>query len=110
MTNNSNVTTKNIVNDNAVYNIINQVVKCDCNTTKHDTQDPDCLCEDCYEEQIDRLNEQLKRKAVLDDRERILHGIRWSNVQNLCGIIDDPSKCMRVIEFLEKLINEGEQK
>ena len=113
MNNNSNKTTENIVNDNAVYNIVNQVVKCDCKTAKHDPADYECACADCLDEQVDRLNEMLIRKkaqdAVKEDRERILHGIFWSNTQDLCGIIDDPSKCMRVIEFLEKVIK-GEQK
>ena len=113
MTNNSNKTTENIVNDNAVYNIVNQVVKCDCDTAKHDPADYECACEDCLDEQVDRLNEMLIQKAVQEavqeDRERILHGIFWSNTQDLCGIIDDSAKCMRVIEFMEKLIK-GEQK
>lgn len=113
MTNNLNATTENIVNDNAVYNIVNQVVKCDCNTVKHDPADYECACNDCLDEQVDRLNEMLIRKkaqdAVREDRERILNGIRWSNTQDLCGIIDDPSKCFRVIEFMENLIK-GEQK
>lgn len=104
MTNNSNKTTENIVNDNAVYNIVNQVVKCDCN--KHDPADYECACEDCLDEQVDRLNEMLIRKAVLDDRQRILTGIKLSNTQTLCEIIDDPAKCLRVIEFLENLIKE----
>lgn len=38
MTNNSNKTTENIVNDNAVYNIVNQVVKCDCEERRLSTQ------------------------------------------------------------------------
>ena len=113
MTNNSNATTENIVNDNAVYNIVNQVVKCDCETVKHDPADYECACNDCLDEQVDRLDEMLIRKkaqdAVREDRERILHSIRWSNTQDLCGIIDDPSKCMKVIELLEKVIK-GEQK
>ena len=109
MNNNSNATTENIVNDNAVYNIVNQVVKCDCNNVKHDPADYECACNDCLDEQVDRLDEMLIRKAVQEDRERILHSISWSNTQDLCGIIDEPSKCMRVIELLEKVIK-GEQK
>lgn len=113
MTNNSSKTTENIVNDNAVYNTVNQVVKCDCNTAKHDPADYECACEDCLDEQVDRLNKMLIQKAVQEavqeDRERILHGIFWSNTQDLCGIIDDSAKCMRVIELLEKVIK-GEQK
>lgn len=72
MTNNSNQTTENIVNDNAVYNIVNQVVKCDCNTAKHDPSDYECACADCLDEQIDRLNEMLIRKAEQDTENRII--------------------------------------
>lgn len=111
MTNNSKKTTENIVNDNAVYNIVNQVVKCDCDTAKHDPADYECACADCLDEQVERLNEMLIRKAILDDRQRILNSMRYTidNVQTLCGIIDDPAKCFRVIEFMENLIK-GEQK
>lgn len=72
MTNNSNKTAENIVNDNAVYNIVNQVVKCDCNTAKHDPADYECACEDCLDEQVDRLNEQLVAKAIVDTEQRII--------------------------------------
>ena len=72
MTNNSNKTTENIVNDNAVYNIVNQVVKCDCDTAKHDPADYECACQDCLDEQVDRLNEMLIQKAVQDTENRII--------------------------------------
>lgn len=72
MTNNSNKTTENIVNDNAIYNIVNQVVKCDCKTSKHDPADYECACADCLDEWVERLNEMLIRKAVLDDRQRTI--------------------------------------
>ncbi len=80
MTNNSNKTTENIVNDNAVYNIVNQVVKCDCK--KHDPSDYECACEDCLDEQVDRLNEQLVAKAIADTEQRIIKIIEKHCIEN----------------------------
>lgn len=82
MTNNSNKTTENIVNDNAVYNIVNQMVKCDCDTAKHDPANYECACEDCLDEQVNRLNEMLIQKAVQDTENRIIKILEQHYIEN----------------------------
>lgn len=57
-------------NKTEVTNIINQVVQCNCN--KHNPEDFECDCENCLDEQIDRLNEQLVAKAIADTEQRII--------------------------------------
>ena len=62
--------------------IVNQVVKCDCNTAKHDPADYGCACDDCLDEQVDRLNEQLVAKAIADTEQRIINIIKKHCIEN----------------------------